>query len=462
MFDKFSEKNIWVSAKASENGDGSFEKPFSKIQTAVKNAAPGSFIMLFSGIYDEKLVLRDLSASIEEPITISAFIEDGEKEKEEVVSCSEWYLYSVKDFVIKGIVFRKTANAALSLIGECERNSVKDCVFDDCGLVSDCALFLGGSGGNNNVIENCSFNAPKDCKDYIAVMISQSIDVEDKNAVNSRNTSVRFCRFKNCKTAVLIGSDESISSAFGGHELCDCFFENCLTGVKIKISMTLICGNIFRNCKNAIINAFGSESEIFENRFENCENAIFIASDDATIGENCFIDSKILFESNINEESLPILIYENTFAANKDSEVIFSKNSVSAFVSKNVFYNCEVSRKKLNEKDNVFEKNDIFADFLNGDLSTNLDYGCKSGAQKRLEIEEIPQVNIVELFEKQESDKKSDKDLSQKMVEERDLYIKSMYFQDESQEDEEMEFEATPVGYQGLRPIGIDGELEDN
>jgi hypothetical protein len=42
------------------------------------------------------------------------------------------------------------------------------------------------------------------------------------------------------------------------------------------------------------------------------------------------------------------------------------------------------------------------------------------------------------------------------------LFLESLYFQDEPENEEEIEVEAMPVGQQFLRPIGIDGELEDN
>ena len=466
MFDKHCEKNIWVSERADFDGDGSFEKPFLKIQTALNCAVPGSVIVLFSGIYDEKVVVRDLCGTVDEPITITAFNENAE----DVISHCEWYFYSAKDFVVKGIVFRKTINSAISMIGESKRNSIKDCVFDECGEISECAVFFGGSGGVSNVVENCGFCAPKRAKNHIAVMISQSIDEsEEKTMANSKNSSVRFCRFNDCKTAVMEGSDENVSELFGGHEVCDCLFENCQTGVKIKISGTQICGNIFKNTQNAVVNALGFENEIFENRFENCENAVVINSDDATIGENCFINSKITFDGDFNgKDTLPILILDNTFASDKNDEIISSQNKTASFATKNIFYNCTVSSKNIGEKDNVFEKNDIFADSTNGDFSANINYGCKSGAEKMFEIVEIPQVDIVEMFEKQKRGHINEraygkrKHLSKKMIEERDLFIKSMCFQDESEEDEEIEMEAAPVGHRDLRPVGVDGELEDN
>jgi pectin methylesterase-like acyl-CoA thioesterase len=146
MFDKLSEKNIWVSAKNKEFGDGSFENPYSKIQAALDNAVAGSNVVLFSGIYDEKLIVRDISGTIDEPITITG---------EDVVSNSEWYFYSASDFVIKNIKFEKTGNSAISIVGESQRNSIKDCEFSECGEVAECALFFGGSGGDFNSVENC-------------------------------------------------------------------------------------------------------------------------------------------------------------------------------------------------------------------------------------------------------------------------------------------------------------------
>lgn len=462
MFDKLSEKNIWVSVNAENNGDGSFENPYSGIKTAIDNAVAGSVIVLLSGIYNEKLIVRDVCGTIENPITITSFSQNGE----DVISNSEWYFYSVSDFVIKDIKFKNTENSAISMVGESQRNSIKNCEFLQCGEVAECSVFFGGSGGDCNVVENCEFTAPQNTENHIAVMISQSIDNEDGTILNSTNTTIRFCRFKNCKTAIVAGSDENISELFGDHEISDCLFDNCENGVKIKISGTVIFGNIFRNCQNGIINTFGAENEIFENRFENCEKAISIFCDDLTIKENCFVNSAISLEANNkneenSEETLPVLICENTFVGAEIAAA--QKGDTTSFITKNIFYDCKISdTKNIVEKDNKTVETGEFTDFANGDFSTNTNYGCSSGAEKRLEIEEIPLVDIVEMFELQKnSEHRSDKNLSQKTMEERDLFLKSMYFQDES-EEEEIEVDSMSVGQQILRPIGIDGELEDN
>ncbi|MCL2844424.1 MAG: hypothetical protein FWE23_03100 [Chitinivibrionia bacterium] len=471
MFDKLSENYIWVSANAPVGGDGSADKPFSRIKDALDCAVSGSVVALTSGNYEEKLVVRDLCGTIEEPITILAFDENGK----DAISYSDWYFYSTKDIIVKGVVFSKTQNAAISIIGEAERCSIKDCKFIECGEVSECTIFFGGSGGQDCVVENCEFSAPKDAENHIAIMISQSTDEnEEKFVSNSKNSSVRFCRFKNCKTAVVVGSDENICGLFGGHEIYSCLFENCKTGIKIKVSGTQIGRNIFRNTNAAIITDAGGENEIFENRFENCPNAMIIGSDDATISENCFIDSKISFDGDEeNKNAVPILIHKNTFISNtEDEEIISARCKSAAFANKNIFYNCGINKQYINEEGSIFEKNNIFADLSNGDFSTDLDYGCKSGAQKLLEIGEIPKVDIVELFKQQEKElMASDHEnastkqelLSQNIMDERDLFIKAMCFQNDDENDEdEIEFEASHVGYEGLRPIGIDGELEDN
>ena len=473
MFDKLSAKNIWVATTAPDAstgsatgiGNGTFHNPYLKIQTAVEAAVSGSVIVLFSGNYDEKLVVRDISGTIDEPITITAYNQNGE----DVVSHADWYFYSACDFVIKGIKFKKTANSAISMIGESQRNSIKDCEFIECGEVSDCTIFFGGSGGECNSIENCSFTAPKDTKNHIAVMISQSASTgsateeasEEYAILNSRNTTLRFCRFKDCRTAVVAGSDENISGLFGEHEIADNLFENCETGVKIKISGTQIYRNIFRDCKNGVENLLGAENEIFENRFENCEKAVAVFCDDLTIKENCFINSSILLDSKPDEAALPILICENTFVSAK-----IEANETIGFATRNIFYETKISgnAKKFVETDNeISETTNFFSDFANGDFSSNSNYGCVSGAEKRLEIAEIPLINIAEMFEKQEKTKKNlpQRGLSPETMEERDLFLKSMYFQDETEEDE-IELEAMSVGQQGLRAIGIDGELEDN
>jgi hypothetical protein len=174
-----------------------------------------------------------------------------------------------------------------------------------------------------------------------------------------------------------------------------------------------------------------------------------------TIKENCFVNSAISIKTETEEETLPILICENTFVS---AEIAAAQKGNTTFITKNIFYDCKISEgKNIVQKDNKNVELKDFADFTNGDFSTGTNYGCVSGAEKRLKIEEIPLVDLAKMFEGKEN---SDKKLSQKTMEERDLFLKSMYFQDES--EEEIEFEAMSVGQQGLRAIGIDGELEDN
>ncbi|MDR0304289.1 MAG: hypothetical protein LBH98_05925 [Chitinispirillales bacterium] len=477
MIDKLSQKNIWVNPCAVSGGDGSFDFPYSKIQTAINEAAAGSTIVLFPGIYEENLTVRDLCGLPETPITITAFCRNGEK----VVSCSEWYFYSVKDFIIKGITFEKTSGSAISMVGEFHRNSIKDCVFNECGETSECAVFFGGSGGDGNVVENCKFNAPKNCESHIAVMVSQSVDLEDDSIACSKNMSVRLCDFENCITAVAAGSGDDISFMSSAHEICDNLFKNCKNAINLKTDATRIFGNIFRSNEIAINHISGLENEIFENRFENCRNAV-ICKEDATIGGNLFVDSKISAIGKEGGKSLSVLICENTFVSSGKelTKAVICEENLPLFVTKNIFYDCNLGENKnFSVKDNVcnfegktegfsFEKFE-FLDRNNGDFSTNLNYGCKNGVEKLTDVVKIPQINILEMLEKRGENFNYDKDnyknyvgerFAEETLEERDFLAKSMFFEDKIEETED--FEAISAGQQSLRPIGIDGELEDN
>jgi|GEM_PF-2302984 len=477
MIDKLSQKNIWVNPSAESGGDGSLDFPYSKIQTALNEATAGSTIALFPGIYEENLTIRDLCGLPEAPITISALNQNGY----EVVSHAEWYFYSVNDFVIKGITFKKTSGSAISMVGESHRNSIKDCAFDECGETSECVVFLGGSGGDCNVIENCKFSAPQNCKNHIAVMISQSVDLEDDATACSKNVSVRFCAFENCITAIVAGSGDDVSFMPSAHEICGNLFENCQNAIKLKTGAARICGNIFRSNQTAINHISGFENEIFENRFENCQNAV-ICGEDATISGNLFVDSSISAEGKSAENSLSVLICENTFvsSAKELANAVVCQENLPLFITKNIFYGCKIGENKnFSTKDNIcnfaekidgftFEKIE-FENTNDGDFSTNSNYGCKTGAEKLTKIEKIPQVDILEMFQKHgrncgcgENDCKHDIDarFAEKTLDERDLLVKSMFFENDTIEKDD--FEAVSVGQQVLRPIGIDGELEDN
>jgi hypothetical protein len=304
-------------------------------------------------------------------------------------------------------------------------------------------------------------------------MISQSLDFEDDTVINSRNVSLRYCRFKDCATAVVAGSDENICQMPNGHEICHNLFEDCLNAVKLKVSGTQISGNIFRSNKTAIDHVLGLETEIFGNRFENCREAI-VCREDLTITQNLFLSSKISTQNKFSENSFPVLICDNTFVSDGKNpvELIVSKENSPLFITKNIFYDCKIGENKnFSTKDNIcnlenetngllFEKIEFFNKNA-GDFSTNLQYGCKSDAQNRIKIEEIPQVDILEMFQNHDEncEHKHEERFAEKTLDERDLLINSMFFKDE---DDDLIFEAAPVGAQALRPIGIDGELEDN
>jgi len=477
VIDKLSQKNIWVNPCAKDDGDGSFDFPYSKIQTAINEVSAGFTIVLLPGIYEENLTIRDLCGLPETPITIAALNRNGET----VVSNAEWYFYSVKDFVIKGITFKKTLGSAISMVGESHRNSIKDCAFDECGETSECAVFFGGSGGDCNVVENCKFSAPQSSKNHIAVMISQNVDLEDDLIVCSKNVSVRFCGFENCITAIVAGSGDDVSFIPGAHEICDNLFENCQNAIKLKTGAARICGNIFRSNETAINHISGFENEIFENRFENCRNAV-ICGEDATISGNLFVDSNISAKGKSAKNSLSVLICENTFVSSEKelAKVVICQEDLPLFITKNIFYGCKTGENKnFSTKDNICnfaEKIDGFTfekiEFYNrsdGDFSTNSNYGCKTGVEKLTKIEKIPQVDILEMFQKHgkncgcgEDDCKHgiDARFAEKTLEERELLVKSMFFEDNT--TEKNDFEAVSAGQQILRPIGIDGELEDN
>jgi len=211
--------------------------------------------------------------------------------------------------------------------------------------------------------------------------------------------SVRFCCFENSITAIVAGSSDDVSFIPSAHEICDNLFEKCQNAIKLKTGTVRIYGNIFRSNETAINHISGFENEIFENRFENCKNAV-ICGEDATISGNLFVDSNISAKGKSTDNSLSVLICENTFvsSAKELAKVVVCKENLPLFITKNIFYGCKTDENKnFSKKDNIcnfsekidgFKFEEIeFYNTNNGDFSTNSNYGCKTGAEKLTKIE---------------------------------------------------------------------------
>ncbi len=428
MFDITDGRNIWVSPIPSSREDGSQEAPFSTIRSAIDAAVPGSTIVLTNGEYNEVVSIQERSGEETNPITICA-----DPSAEAVILKAEWYLYTVSDFIISGLTFVETANVALSVVGQSQRNIFKECLFISCGEESECTFFFGGSGGEFNVIENCQFTR-KGEPNNTAVMISQSVDSEDEALDISSNSVVRFSTFENYGTGVILGTADDILEA-GNHLVKENLFDTCNEGVRFKVNASEVRENIFRNCETGMNQLGGTECEIADNRFESCKLSLNLTRSDTTVEDNCFIDAPI--SVTIEKETiLPTMISNNTFLfteGNSAVTVTGTGSNLSVVVSDNLIYNGTISEhaEMRTHKNEQFAEGSIeFKSIAEGDFRCDtVSVGCRTEAAFRTKIEPLPQVDL-------RDHGVHDHGEAPISMDERDLYIKSLFM---INEDEAME-----------------------
>lgn len=447
MFDPSSGRNIWVAPTPSQREDGTREAPFSSIRTAIGKAGPGSVVVLTEGEYEESVTIQERSGEETSPITIMA-----DPSAEAVILKREWYFYELSDFIIKGLTFLDTPNTALSLVGNSRRNIFKEILFINCGENAECTLFLGGSGGEFNVIENCQFTRTGTGTNR-AILIAQSVDLEDETVQISTNTVVRCCTFENYTSGILLGSSDEIDGA-GNHQICENLFTNCSEGVRVKAIASEIRDNIFRECETGVIQVAGEECEINNNRFELCKNGMILASPDTTIIDNCLIDSPVKVTA-VNAVVLPTVITGNSFIFRELHEAVSvdgSSPELSVLVSDNLLFNGSITdhpSARFHENKLFSEGELSFLDAKSGDFRTSQQAGCHTTAAYRTKIEPIPAADIAVHGINTEDDD------SIPVMDERDLYLKSLFVMSED------DMEENPEDYIAEDDGSDDGEFYD-
>jgi len=425
MFDIADGRNIWVSPIASSREDGSQEAPFSSIRTAIDAAVPGSTVVLMNGQYDEVVSIQERSGEETSPITICA-----DPSAEAVILKAEWYFYGVSDFIISGLTFVETPNVALSIVGKSKRNIFKECLFISCGEKSECSLFFGGSGGEFNVVENCQFTRKGEPKNS-AIMISQSVDSEDEKIEISSNSVVRFSTFENYGTAIILGSSDDIFDA-GNHLVKENLFDTCNEGVRFKVNASEVRENIFRNCETGMNQLGGTECEIADNRFETCTMSLNLTRSDTTVEDNCIIDAPISVTTE-KETILPTMISNNTFLfTSKNSAVTVTGegSNLSVVISDNLIYNgtlSEHSEVRTHKNEHFAEGSIEFKSMAEGDFRCDtVTSGCRTEAAFRTIIKPLPQVDL-------RDHGVHDHGEAPISMDERDLYIKSLFMINEDE-----------------------------
>jgi len=283
---------IWVSPEGSD-GDGSWERPFESIKTAIDKAEPGKSIILKQGTYTGDLTI-EISGSPERPVRIIA-----EKDGTVEIANSCWFLYDTSDLIISGLTFKDSPTGALSVVGSCNRNLFQSLRFSNCGSTdrASCTMYFGGTGGECNLIENCVFEGPvqhtssrTDKKhNIVALMISGGSDTFQ----TLKNYVVRKNRFSNYDFSLLVGSHDSPSDKQYGHIIEYNTISNCKTGIIVRCSDILIKGNKIENCSGSPVTIESGAGCIIEsNRMIECQGGIQIHDFGHSIINNCIIRCK--------------------------------------------------------------------------------------------------------------------------------------------------------------------------
>ncbi|MBN1603894.1 MAG: right-handed parallel beta-helix repeat-containing protein [Chitinispirillaceae bacterium] len=288
MFDRENSDIVWVSPEYAEDEYGTWEQPYSSIDAALEHLEPGKTLVLKEGIYDGDLTIQ-VSGTVRKPIRITA---DDDALVQIIGGC--WFLYDTSDLIISRLTFKNAPYGALSVIGKCNRNRFEYLTFVECGSAgkASCTMFFGGSGGNDNIVESCTFETSdaileKSAGESVAMMISEG-DLDDGDPV--KNHILRKNTIKKYGYGILVGSSNSTVSQYG-HIVEYNDFDDCLNdGLLVKCGDTLVRGNLLRNCRNHSIRVMaGCSTVIDSNRIDRCGNGIRVNGSGHTVINNCII-----------------------------------------------------------------------------------------------------------------------------------------------------------------------------
>lgn len=291
-FDRENPDIVWVSPDYMEEEYGSWDQPFSSIDSALEYLEPGKTLVLKQGVYEGDVTI-EISGTARKPIRIAA---DDNADVQITSGC--WFLYDTSDLIISNLTFKNAPHGALSVIGKCNRNRFEQLQFIGCGTAgkASCTMYFGGSGGCNNIVEHCTFEADdrlleKSAGESIALMISEG-DLDGGDPV--RNNIVRKNQFSKYGYGILVGSSNTSDSQYG-HVIEYNRISACTRdGIYIKCGDTLVRGNCLENCSgNPISVLAGCGSVVESNRIIDCKNGVRINGSGHTLTNNCIVRTGI-------------------------------------------------------------------------------------------------------------------------------------------------------------------------
>ncbi len=260
-------QNFYVDDNVAPGGDGSISKPFSKIQDAIDNATSGDFILVSSGVYEEKLFLKDGMRLIGEmpnrPILDGTNIPwDGYRTM----------ITTNHDVLIEGFII-KQGEYGIRNIGDKNVTISRNIITETNWTSVQC------SGGGETIISNNIFYNTKD-------------------AIRSNTGTIKWGRLPPYDI------------------VANNVFDNCYSGVGGD-GIEKIVNNIFVNCTWAITFCSTPGNNISNNLFWNNANDYFeTAEGQNNITENpMFIDSSyhISWESPAIDNGSDFFIPSNDF-----------------------------------------------------------------------------------------------------------------------------------------------------
>ncbi|ERP31055.1 hypothetical protein [Chitinivibrio alkaliphilus] len=426
MMNRDDVRHIWVAPQASPEADGSYDEPFGSIGRAVEAVHPGGKIILREGVYREKVTLRDLHGTMEQPIVIMA-----DPAAKEVVSMATWYLYSVQHLIVSNISFTETSGPALSVVGESHTNIFKQLILNDCGTTAECSLFFGGSGGVDNIVEGCHIYSSQENETHVGILLSQNIDREDEQIEVSKKQVVRFTTFSNLGVACIAGSGDDIGD-YSYFKVEECTFRNCHTGLRVKANGTTLSDSLFFDCSTGVDHCGGGSCTVETSRFEGCERAVKCTHGDMLAVQNCLVDSSLFLGDD--QCCAPNIFHHNTFVSTAEELLlpVRDAHACTAVFVENIFYNVFIdttddlfcSNNKCSGSSVAAQKDTVsFENMAEKNYATPLQHGCTGQAAYRRKIS-LPET--IDLSHLAEVHGFSSQDLAGS-VEKRELYMENLY-----------------------------------
>ncbi|MFW5774912.1 MAG: right-handed parallel beta-helix repeat-containing protein [Chitinivibrionales bacterium] len=297
-------KELWVSPEVSK-GAGTFDDPYT-LRQALERVQPGNAIILKHGSYKGDMTIQ-CSGTIDKPIRIVA-----QQNATVQIQKGCWYFYDTSDLIVSGLHFHNAPSSAVALMGACTRNNFQSLTFLNCGSLEKASstFFIGGAGGQCNVIEHCSFTrgqSPRVSVEQpitVAIMIAEGDQDQEDGLI--RDHVLRYNLIQDYDCGIMVGTRGTGMEQFG-HVVENNVLRNCaLDGIKVNCGDTEVRGNTILDCGNrGIWVATGTASSIEDNRLERCFTGIQVISAGHIIQNNCVVDSmkQAVHVNGIVEES---------------------------------------------------------------------------------------------------------------------------------------------------------------